>query len=90
MECCSIMFPFNFLSSNTDSNISQWKDLENNHNKSLSLKPSLKLELLANQFNNATPENGNDSEKVASSKYYDIDEICNIEIPSQNIRINKI
>ena len=90
IECCSIIFPFNFLSSNTDSNISQWKDLENNHNRSLLLKPSLKLEFSANQFNNATLENGNDSEKVASSKYYDIDEMCNIEIPSQNISINKI
>ena len=72
----------NFLAccTNTDSNITQWKDLQNDHNSSLSLKPSLKLELLVNQFNNATPENGNDLEKIASSKYYDIDEIHNIEI----------
>ena len=26
------------------------------------------------------PENGNDPEKIASSKYYDIDEMRNIEI----------
>ena len=42
---------------------------ENDNNSSLSLKPSSKLELLVNQFNNATPENGNDPEKIASSKY---------------------
>ena len=50
---------------NTDSNITLWKDLENDHNSSLSVKPS-KLELLFNQFNNATPENGNDPEKCSS------------------------
>ena len=62
----------------------QWKDLENDHNCSLSLKPSSKLELLVNQFNNATPENGNEPEKIASSKYYDIDEMHNVEIPHKN------
>ena len=36
------------------------------------------------RVNNATPENGNDPEKIALSKYYDIDEICNIEIPHKN------
>ena len=60
---------------NTDSMTTQWKDLENDHNSSLSLKPSSNLELLVNQFNNATPENSNDPEKISSSKYYDIDEI---------------
>ena len=39
---------------------------------------------LINQFNNATPENGNDPEKITSSKYYDIDEMHNIEIPHKN------
>ena len=92
IDCCSTIFPFNSLSSNknflscctnTDSSITHtlWKDLENNHNSSLSLKPSSKLELLVNQFNNATLENDNDPEKIASSKYYDTDEIHNIEIP---------
>ena len=89
---CSTIFSFislssskNFLASytNTDSNIIQWKDLENDHDSSLLLKPS-NLELLVNQFNNATPENGNDPEKIASSKYYDIDEMHNIEIPHKN------
>ena len=76
----------NFLAccSNTDNNITQWKDLENDHGSSLLLKPSSNLELLVNQFNNATPENGNDPEKIASSKYYGIDEMCNIEIPHKN------
>ena len=84
IECCSTIFPFNSLSSNknflacctnTDSNITQWKDLENDHDSSLLLKPSSNLELLENQFNNATPENGNDPEKI------DIDEMHSIEIP---------
>ena len=35
-------------------------------------------------FSNATPENGNDSEKITSSKYYDIDEMHNIDIPHKN------
>ena len=60
-----------------------WKELDNDHDSSLLLKPS-NLELLVNQFNNATPENGNDPEKIASSKYYDIDEMHNIEIPHKN------
>ena len=82
MECCSTTFSFNFLSSNknflatnTDGNIKQWKDLENDHNISLSLKPSLNLELLVTQFNNTTPENSNDAEKTSSSEYYDIEEL---------------
>ena len=37
-----------------------------------------------NQFNNATPENGNNLKNIASSKYYGIDEMCNIEIPLKN------
>ena len=65
IECCSTTFPFNSLSSNktflacctnTNSNIIH-------HASSLSLKPSSNLELLVNQFSNATPENRNDSEK---------------------------
>ena len=39
---------------------------------------------MVNQFNNPTPENSNDPEKIASSKYYDIDEMHNIEIPHKN------
>ena len=37
-----------------------------------------------NQFNNATPENSNDTEKVCSSIYYNIEEMHNIEIPHKN------
>ena len=89
IECCSTIFPFNSLSSNkkflacctnTDSNIIQWKDLENDNASSLSLKPSSNLELLVNQFSNTTPENSNDPEKMSSSKYYGIEEMHNIEI----------
>ena len=48
------------------------------------MKPYSNLEHLVNQFNNATPENGNYHEKIASSKYYDIDEMHNIEIPHKS------
>ena len=87
------MFSFNSLLSNknffsccanTNNNNTHWIDLENDHNSSLSLKPSSDLELLVNQFNNATPENSNGPEKVSSSKYYDIEEMRNIEIPHKN------
>ena len=93
IECCSTIFSFKSLSSNknflawstnTDSNITQWKDLENNHNSLLSLKPSSNLELLVNQFNNANTENDNDPEKIASSKYYEFYEMYNIEISHKN------
>ena len=93
IECCSTIFHFNSLSSNKnflacctniDSNIIHKKDLENDHNSSLSLKSSSSLELLANQFNNATSEHDNDPEKIASSKYYGIGEMHNIEIPHKN------
>ena len=87
IECCSTIFPFNFLSSNknflgcctnTDSNIIQWKNQENDHNSSLSLKsskPSSNLELSVNS---------NDPEKICSSKYYDIEEMHNIKIPHKD------
>ena len=39
---------------------------------------------MVNQFSNATPENGNDPEKITSSKYYDIDQMHIIEIPHKN------
>ena len=70
-------FPFNSLSDNknflacctsTDSNITQWKDLGNDHKSLSSLKP-LNLELFIKQFKNVTPGNGNDHEKISSSKY---------------------
>ena len=89
IECCSNIFPFISLLSNkkflaccssSDSNIQQ-KDIENDHASSLSLKPTSNLELLVNQFNNAAPENSNDSEKISSSKYYDIEVMHNTEIP---------
>ena len=57
IECCGTIFHFNSLSSNknvlacftnTDGNITQWKDLENDHDSSLLLKPSSNLELLVN------------------------------------------
>ena len=80
IDCCSTIFPFNSLSNNknflacctnTDNNITQWRDLEHDHDSSLSLKPSSNLELLVNQFKYATPENSNDSKKLSSFKYYD-------------------
>ena len=73
LNCCT--------STDSDSNFIQLKELENDHNSSLLLKPSPNLELLVNQFNYPTPENNNDSEKISSSKYYDIDEMHNRKIP---------
>ena len=75
---------------NTDNNTTQWTDLENDHNSSLSLKPSSNLELLVNQFNNANanPEKSNDTEKVFSSKFYDIEEMHHIEIPQVSLLNN--
>ena len=93
IECCSTIFSFSSLSSSknilacctdTDSNITQWKDLENDLDSSLLLKLFSNLDLLVNQFNNATPKNGNDPERIASSKYYDIDKMHNIEISHKN------
>ena len=86
-------FSFNSLSSNkiflacctnTDSNITQWKDLENDHNSSLSLKPFSNIEPLVKQFCNAIWENTNDPETNSSTKYYDIEEIYNFKIPHKN------
>ena len=63
IECCSTIFPVNFLSKNknflvcctsADSNIMQGKDLESDHNSSLLLKPSHNLELLVKKFNSVT------------------------------------
>ena len=48
------------------------------------MKLSLNLELLVHQFNNVTPENGNDPKKIASSKYYDSDEMYNIGMTHKN------
>ena len=59
------------------------------HNSSLPLKLSSNLELLVNQFNNATPENSKDSAKYFSSKYYDTEEMNNTEIPHKNNKITK-
>ena len=92
-ECCSTIFPFNPLSiiksslaccTGKDSNFIQLKELENDHYSSLLLKYLPNLELLVTQFNNAIPENNNDTEKISSSKYYDIDEIHNIKIHQKN------
>ena len=75
----------NFLAcTSTDSNITQWKDPENDHNSSLSLKLSADLELLVNQFNKATPDNNSKPEKKSSSKHYEIAEIHKTEIPHKN------
>ena len=92
-DCNSTVFPFKSLSSNknflacctnTDNNITQWRDLEHDHDSSLSLKPPSNFEHLVNQFNNPTPENSNNPEKNSTSKYYDIEEMHNIEIPHKN------
>ena len=62
----------------------QWKGLKSAQNSSLLLKPTPNLELLVNQFNKTTTENKCDPENISSTKYYDIDEMHNIEIPNKN------
>ena len=62
----------------------QSKGLKSAQNSSLLLKPTPNLQLLVNQSNNATPENNNEPENISSSKYYDIDEMHNIETPNKN------
>ena len=93
IECCSRIFPFNSLISNTnflacctstDIKNMQWKDLGSDHNSSLLLNPSPNLELLVEQFNNANAENTNCPENISSFKYYDIEEMHNIKIPRKN------
>ena len=92
MECCSTIFHLISSSNNkdfltcctsTDNSITHWRDLENDHN-SLSLKHSSNIDHLVNQFNNVNPKNRNDPEKISSSKYYDVKEMCNIEIHHKN------
>ena len=56
----------------------EWKELGTDHDSSFLLKSSPNLELLVNQFNNATIESSNDPEKISSSKYCDINEMHNI------------
>ena len=65
IECCSKIFPFNSLCdknflaccTNTDSSIMLWKGKKKTTEiSSLLLKPTINLELLVNQFNNATPK----------------------------------
>ena len=78
MSCCTI--------TDSESNFMQLKELENDHSSSLLLlKPLPKLELLVNQFNNATPENNNGPGKISLSEYYDVDEMHNIKIPQKKI-----
>ena len=62
----------------------QWKGLKSAQNSSLLLKDKPNLELLVNQFNKAIPEKNNDSENISCSKYYDTDEMDNVEIPNKN------
>ena len=67
----------NFYVNNNNDNNNESKT----SNSYLILKPPPDLALLFNQFNNAIPENNNDPENVIQSKYYDIDELKQLEIP---------
>ena len=81
--CCSHIFPFKSM--NKGKNFSICVSNFRNNNKpgktinneaSLLLKPSEKLKLLVNQFNNnPSPEDNTDTENVGQSKCYDIDEL---------------
>ena len=95
IDCCSTIFPFNTLSrnknflaccSNTDNNITEQRDLEYDHDSSLSLTPS-NLELLVNQFNKATQKTVMTLKKFLHPNIM-TEEMCNIEIPHKN-KINQ-
>ena len=47
------------------------------------LKSPPDFALILNQFNNAIPENSSDTENVIQSKYYDINELQQLEIPNK-------
>ena len=81
--CCNTLPNKNFLASctSTDSNIIQQKDLGNDHNSPLSLKPS-NLELLVHQFNNATPEK-NDPEKFIDLNIMKLRKCITLKYPSK-------
>ena len=84
IKCCSAIFPFNSLLTNKNflgycNSIKQLKDLGNDHDSSLLLKSSPNLELLVNQFNNATLEKNNGPKNISSFKYYDIGKMHNIK-----------
>ena len=68
-----------FINNNNNNNNNESK----NSNRSLILKCPPNLALLFNQFNNAIPENNSDPENVIKSKYYDIDELQQLRIPSK-------
>ena len=56
-----------------------------NNESSILLKPSENLKLLVNQVNNnASAEDNTDRENVIQSKYYDIDELRTMKIPSKD------
>ena len=89
IACCSTIFPFNSLSGNKNFWLVVLTLIVTSHSEKIwkmiiIFKPSSNLEHLVNQFNNATPENTNDPEKISSSKYYDIEKMQNIEIPNKN------
>ena len=50
----------------------QWKNLRSDTNSSLLLEHT------------PTSENSNNPENISSSKYCDIDQMCNIKIPNKN------
>ena len=65
----------------------QWKGPKSAQNSSILLKPTPNSELLVNEFNSATPKNNNDPENISSYKYYNIDKMHNVEIPTPKINL---
>ena len=56
-----------------------------NNESSILLKPSENLKLLVNHVNNnASAEDNTERENVIQSKYYDIDELRTMKIPSKD------
>ena len=90
ISCCSNIFPFgtltnrDFIPSITNSLSQQRTKNENDNESLLSLKPLSDLALLYNQFNNTSPEKNDDPVNVVNSKYYDMDKVQTLKLPSKH------
>ena len=88
LSCTNTLFSFgnlnnqnflNFIGNNNTTTSSETKNL----NSSLLWKPPPDLPLLFNQFNNAISENRSNPENVIQSKYYNIDKLQKLKIPTK-------
>ena len=86
LSCCSTILPFgNLTDKDFSCSILNKNYIEiSNKNSSVLLKPPPNLELLLNQFNNSSPEQQNDPENVANTRYFDIDQIQSLKFSQKD------